>query len=43
MEKRIVGYHHINLIFDEAELYYHPEYQRQYIRKAIRAFGHVSY
>lgn len=33
--KRVVGYHHINLIFDEAELYYHPEYQRQYITRLL--------
>ena len=33
--KRVVGYHHINLIFDEAELYYHPEFQRQYIRRLL--------
>lgn len=31
-----VGYHHINLVFDEAELYFHPEYQRQFICKLIR-------
>lgn len=33
--KRVVGYHHINLIFDEAELYYHPEYQRQFVKKLL--------
>lgn len=33
--KRVVGYHHINLVFDEAELYYHPEYQRQYINRLL--------
>ena len=33
--KRVVGYHHINLIFDESELYYHPEYQRQYISRLL--------
>ena len=33
--KRVVGYHHINLIFDEAELYYHPEYQRKYITRLL--------
>lgn len=31
-----VGYHHINLVFDEAELYFHPEYQRQFISKLIK-------
>ena len=28
-------YHHINLVFDEAELYYHPEYQKQFVKKLI--------
>lgn len=31
-----VAYHHINIIFDEAELYFHPEYQRQFIKKILR-------
>lgn len=30
-----VPYHHINLIFDEAELYFHPEYQRYLVRRII--------
>lgn len=29
-------YHHVNLVFDEAELYYHPEFQRSIIRNLIR-------
>lgn len=29
-------YHHVNLVFDEAELYYHPEFQRSIIRDLIR-------
>lgn len=33
--KRTVSYHHINLIFDEAELYYHPEYQRKFVSKLL--------
>lgn len=33
--RRVVGYHHVNLIFDEAELYYHPEFQRQYITRLL--------
>ena len=42
--KRVVGYHHINLIFDEAELYYHPEYQRQYIKRLLErlAMCHIN-
>lgn len=35
-DKYTVSYHHINLVFDEAELYFHPEYQRQFICKLIR-------
>lgn len=33
--KRVVGYHHINLIFDEAELYYHPEFQRIFVKRLL--------
>lgn len=31
-----IPFHHITLIFDEAELYYHPEYQRQFISQLIK-------
>jgi len=30
-----IKYKNINLIFDEAELYYHPEYQRTYIKDLL--------
>lgn len=30
-----VAYHHVNLVFDEAELYFHPEFQRLFIYKII--------
>lgn len=30
-----IPYRKMNLIFDEAELYYHPEYQRQFIDKLL--------
>lgn len=42
--KRVMGYHHINLIFDEAELYYHPEYQRQYVKRLLErlALCHIN-
>ena len=33
--KRVVGYHHVNLIFDEAELYYHPEFQRVFVKRLL--------
>lgn len=34
--KFFIPFHHITLIFDEAELYYHPEYQRQFISQLMR-------
>ena len=42
--KRVVGYHHINLIFDEAELYYHPEFQREFVKRLLErlAMCHVN-
>ena len=42
--KRVVGYHHINLIFDEAELYYHPEFQRVFIKRLLErlALCHIN-
>jgi len=30
-----IGYQYINLVFDEAELYYHPEFQRTFIQKLL--------
>ena len=30
-----IPYKNMNLVFDEAELYYHPEYQRQFIDKLL--------
>ena len=42
--RRVVRYHHINLIFDEAELYYHPEYQRKFVSMLLSgiAFCHIN-
>ncbi len=42
--KREVSYHHINLIFDEAELYYHPEFQRRYVKEMLEglSFCHIN-
>lgn len=34
-----IPYHHINLIFDEAELYYHPEYQQTFVRRLLEALA----
>lgn len=37
-------YHHINIILDEAELYYHPEYQRTLLAELIKMLvcGHID-
>lgn len=32
-----IPYHHVNLVFDEAELYYHPEYQRRFISMLLES------
>lgn len=34
-DKQRVAYHHINIILDEAELYFHPEYQCKFIRSFL--------
>lgn len=34
-----VAYHHINIIMDEVELYFHPEYQRTFIYRLIEALS----
>lgn len=37
-----VPYHHVNLIFDEAELYYHPDYQRRFLAMLIDSLQWVK-
>lgn len=34
-DSRRVAYHHINIVLDEAELYFHPEYQSKFISKFL--------
>lgn len=34
-----IPYHHINLVFDEAELYYHPEYQRTFVHRLLKGLA----
>lgn len=34
-----IPYHHVCLIFDEAELYYHPEYQRKFISMLLECLA----
>lgn len=31
-----IRYHNISLVFDEAELYYHPDYQRKFVSNLIK-------
>jgi hypothetical protein len=35
-QKKIIKYEYINLILDEIELYYHPEWQRLYVNDLIK-------
>lgn len=34
-----VPYHHINIIFDEVELYFHPDYQRRFLAMLIESLS----
>lgn len=40
-----IKYHNISMIFDEAELYYHPEYQRRFVANLIRMLSwcHINH
>lgn len=38
-DKYRIPYHHVNLIFDEAELYYHPEYQRRFVAMLLESLS----
>ncbi|GHT43116.1 hypothetical protein AGMMS49965_16200 [Bacteroidia bacterium] len=35
----MIKYRYVNLIFEEIELYFHPEYQRRYIKRMIEQIG----
>ncbi len=37
-----VPYHHVCLVFDEAELYYHPEYQRKFISMLLESLASAN-
>ncbi|MBP7359204.1 MAG: hypothetical protein KA955_07715 [Prevotella sp.] len=39
-----MAYHHINIVLDEAELYFHPEYQRTLVYKMIEmlSWSHID-
>lgn len=34
-QEQLIHYNHVNLILEEVELYFHPEYQRKYIKYLI--------
>jgi predicted ATPase len=38
-----IKYKHINLILDEIELYFHPEFQRKYIDYVIKCINSISF
>lgn len=38
-----IKYHYVNVIFDEVELYYHPEMQRQFIHYLMEALACVEF
>lgn len=39
----VIKYHYMNVIFDEVELYYHPEMQRQFVSIMLRTLRSVSF
>ena len=41
-ENNLVKYKNINLIFDELELYLHPEYQRSFINNLINVLNRIT-
>lgn len=38
-DKYRIPYHYVNLVFDEAELYYHPEYQRRFVAMLLESLN----
>ncbi|GAB6009881.1 AAA family ATPase [Dysgonomonas reticulitermitis] len=41
--QRRVKYKYVNIILDEIELYFHPEYQRQFIRYLIKSIKDMNF
>ncbi len=39
----VIKYHYMNVIFDEVELYFHPEMQRQYINMMLKTLKSVRF
>jgi len=42
MGDKYIGYNYINLVLDEIELYYHPEWQRKYIADLMAYIGKIN-
>ena len=42
-DTRVIPYKHINVVFDEVELYAHPEFQRNYIASLIEMLSKFNY
>lgn len=42
-ETKRVKYRNINLVFDEIELYFHPEYQRRFIERLIKGIESMHF
>ncbi|THV58422.1 AAA family ATPase [Chryseobacterium candidae] len=40
--EKIVKYKYINLVFDEIELYFHPEFQRKFIHYILRQINSIN-
>ncbi|MEC3876487.1 AAA family ATPase [Chryseobacterium salviniae] len=41
-DKQKIQYQNVNIILDEIELYFHPEYQRKYIKRLITGIENLS-
>lgn len=39
----LIKYRHINLVLDEIELYFHPEYQRRFIYQLMRSIRQMNF
>lgn len=42
IDEERIQYHHINIVLEEIELYFHPECQRAFIKELIEAIEHIG-
>jgi energy-coupling factor transporter ATP-binding protein EcfA2 len=42
-DKKLSKYKHINMIYDEIELYYHPEYQKQFLNYLLNEIDKLNF